>query len=145
MRYSVRPVDFFARDIFDNLFEDAIANTKAASVRPVTKAKELDDHLLITVDIPGVKQEDLNLEIKGDNLSLKAKRDELEIFESFTVDKNYQLDKLEAHLENGVLSLAIPKVEELKPRRIEIHTNKSKPSIFSRLLGEKKETVEVKN
>jgi HSP20 family protein len=145
MRYSVRPVDFFARDIFDNLFEDAIANNKTAAYRPVTKAKELEDHLLLTVDLPGVKQEDVNLEIKGDNLSLKAKRDELEIFENFTVDKNYQLEKLEAHLENGVLSLAIPKVEELKPRRIEIHSSKTRPSIFSRLLGDKKEAVEIKN
>jgi HSP20 family protein len=86
------------------------------------------DNLRITAELPGVQRADVNVEIVDDVLSLKATRKvaagegEQTISFARELDLPYpvQADKVAAELKDGVLRLTLPKVEAVKPRKIEI-------------------------
>ncbi|MDP6099992.1 MAG: Hsp20/alpha crystallin family protein [Dehalococcoidia bacterium] len=86
--------------------------------------------------LPGVKSEDLEISIDGNTLSVKANsRKEGEVKEEsylrrewhpgnfariLTLPTGLRGDKAEADLEDGVLTLTIPKAEEIKPKMIKV-------------------------
>jgi HSP20 family molecular chaperone IbpA len=89
----------------------------------------------LIADLPGVSKERLGVKVNGDNLliegdvSVPAPQDmELLYAEipassyrrSFTLSRDLDASKIEANLRDGVLKLRIPKVEEARPRKIEI-------------------------
>jgi len=94
-----------------------------------------DDELYLIADLPGVAKGDVNIEINENNsLILKAKTSqetpEKLIFKQFNIGNYYRVfkigeefnkDKVEAKLEDGLLEIKIPKREEAKPRRIAIN------------------------
>ena len=90
---------------------------------------------VIKVTIPGVKPEEVDITIAGDSLTINAeiKQEEAKGAEylyrerrfgsaSRTVNlpKTLQTDKAEASFENGVLTLTIPKAEEIKPKQTKV-------------------------
>ena len=87
------------------------------------------DNLQITAELPGVQRSDVSVEIVEDVLSLRASRkqtgSEGEQTVSFARELNLpypvQADKISAELKDGVLRLTLPKVEAVKPRKIEIN------------------------
>lgn len=91
---------------------------------------ENDDAFVARLDLPGVKSEDLSLEVDSGVLDVKAKRSDLggseESKESgryafrLKLPENVNEAQIGAKLENGVLSLTFPKQEKAKPRRIEV-------------------------
>jgi len=86
--------------------------------------------------VPGVKPEDLDVSVTGDTLTIKGDtRAEEEVKEenyirrerrygsfcrSLLVPIPVVADKAEAEFENGVLTLTLPKVEEVKPKAIKV-------------------------
>jgi len=93
---------------------------------------EKDEVAIISADLPGVKQKDIKLEIKDNLLSLTTFREDVFKFKTkkygnftktFTLDKQYDLDAVETKFEDGVLLIAIPKKEKLKPREVKIENN----------------------
>lgn len=82
--------------------------------------KETESALTLSVDIPGVKTEDLDISVEGAILSVKAKRDNRSYDVAWTLPKTVDGDKIEAEYEAGVLTLTIPKRQLVKPRRITI-------------------------
>jgi len=95
-----------------------------------------DDAFVLTAVIPGIRGEDLNIEIKEDVLSLQARSeiDEegentrylLKEIQGFQLDRKFRLpdpvnpEKAEAQIKNGLLTLRIPKAEEARPRQIKV-------------------------
>jgi len=81
--------------------------------------------------MPGVRKEDINIEINDNRLTISANRDERveekrdnyirkerrtsSMARSFSID-NVEADKITAKHENGVLTLILPKKEQSKPR-----------------------------
>jgi HSP20 family protein len=61
----------------------------------------------------------------------------------FALPASINADKIEAHYENGVLNVVLPKAESAKGRTIEIQSGQN--SFFGKLLGSKKETKELKD
>ena len=89
--------------------------------------KETDKAFEVTVDIPGVDKKDVNVSVKNQNLEISAHREEVreeekdnyrrmerfsgEVFRSLRLPENVLADQIEAHSENGVLHITIPKTE----------------------------------
>ena len=94
------------------------------------KIEEDDKNYFIEMDMPGVKKEDLEIGIKENILSIYAERkkeDKMENKEAVVVSKYEQsfnisakgidIDNIQANLENGILTLTLPKKEEVKYER----------------------------
>jgi HSP20 family protein len=111
------------------------ADTAAAGGFPSVNIYGGQDGIAVLAELPGVNKEDLQVSAQGDTLTLQGKRSPVAGDASayhrnerrsgtFTrsVQLPYRVDpsRIEAHLENGVLRLSLPRPEEDKPRRITI-------------------------
>ncbi|MCU0609575.1 MAG: Hsp20/alpha crystallin family protein [Chitinispirillaceae bacterium] len=93
-----------------------------------------DDEVLFAVDIPGVGKGDVNIQVDETNtLVIKAKNTVREpegvsirqyhvgdYYRAFQISDDYDKEKVNAILENGLLQITIPKKESAKPKKIEI-------------------------
>lgn len=91
---------------------------------------------VVRTNVPGVKAEDVNVTIEGDTLTIKAtfpepvsdveyavqERESGEYARTLSFSVPIQPEAAEAVFENGVLTLTIPKAEEVKPKTIKIKT-----------------------
>lgn len=109
---------------------------KISDGAPRTSLHDSGDRLIVTAELPGIKKEDLNVKVQGKYLELSGERkpDIPEGFEkrrverevnsftrSFTLPYDIEIDKVEAKLENGLLTLTMPKAESAQPKQITIH------------------------
>lgn len=107
----------------DRLFTPTYADAPFAA-----EFEEDKDNLVVRAELPGVAKEDVGIELTGDLLTITAKRkarsgDEREAAtyrRTFRIAAGVQADKTAAQLENGVLTVTLPKAEALKPRQIAI-------------------------
>lgn len=94
-------------------------------VRPVVDVYESDAEYLVSVELPGVKNEDVALTLENDALRLEATRRQ-HVSEPVVYDRNFSLpeavdrDKVNAQLKDGVLSLKLPKRPSSQPRQIQV-------------------------
>ena len=95
-----------------------------------------DDGQLITAEMPGVRPENLEIDVTGDALSISGERKQDEIpenaryhrrersFGSFsrTIQLPFMVDtdKVEANFNNGVLQINLPRAEADKPKKITV-------------------------
>jgi HSP20 family protein len=130
------------REAMDRLFEESFVrprNWPATAEGVATLALdvfETEDEITVKASIPGMKSEDIDISVTGDTLTIKGETQE----EKEEKDGNYHLrerrygafqrsvvlptlvnaDKAEAEFKNGVLTLSLPKVEEVKPKSIKV-------------------------
>lgn len=110
-------------------------NEKHPAATPATDILEMEDGFHILMDLPGVKPEDLSVDIEESELTIKgvstyaeadgSRRMHTEFgtatFQrSFTLSDLVDRENVKAELKNGVLELHLPKAEAMKPRRIQI-------------------------
>ncbi len=97
---------------------------------------EKDDFFTVKASLPGINPEDLNVTLEDNVLTVQGeiKKDETIEEESYHIrERRYgsfsrslrfpvpvNAAKIEAEYENGVLTLTVPKAEEVKPKRIEV-------------------------
>lgn len=105
---------------------------------PKTDVYEEDDSILLEMEIPGIRQEDLNITVENNVLTVSGERKHREsrkqeryhrterfygsFSRTFTLPATVDADQIEAKYENGVLSLKMPKKAEARPRQIKIST-----------------------
>jgi HSP20 family protein len=112
----------------DRLFETALADvaTPTAPRFPVDLYED-KDNTYVRAELPGVKREDVAVEMIEDYLTINATRKEGEqtfsYSRSISIPEGVQADKVAASLENGVLTVTLPKQEQAKPRKIAINVN----------------------
>jgi len=133
------------REAMDKLFEDSFVRPRTL-MAPFGVADlaldmyETDNELVITAAVPGVKPEDVEITITGDTLCIRGEiKSETKVekanyyrqerrYGSFSRSINLpvpiQSDKAEARFKDGVLTLTLPKAEEVKPKSIKIKTDK---------------------
>ncbi len=100
---------------------------------PHASASEHDTHVELRLEIPGVSVEHVDVKFANGNLTIVATREEPEpegmrhrefgsvrFRKSFTVPQGFDASRIEASLDRGVLTLTIPRSEELRPRQIKI-------------------------
>lgn len=97
---------------------------------------ETNDNLLVKASVPGIKPEQLEVTVQGETLTIKGEAQEEQQREqgryhvrerrqgafsrTLTLPFPIQSDKVQATFENGVLTLTLPKAEEIKPRSIKV-------------------------
>lgn len=98
---------------------------------------ENDKEIVVLADMPGVKAEDLNIDLRDDTLTLdggvvpeegsgeEAVLIEYEVgkyYRQFSLSELVDQNKIDAQLKNGVLRLTLPKVEKAAPRTITVQS-----------------------
>lgn len=118
--------------------ELASKNEKTVPARyfvPLTDIFEAEDALTVVMEMPGVEKKDLDIHVENDVLRVEGRIDfsKYEGLEplyaeynvghysrSFTLSNKIDTQRINASLEEGVLTLKLPKIEEARARRIPI-------------------------
>jgi len=120
-------------DLFD-LFNDVTITDFLHTEYPYINIYEEKEEVTVRAALPGMKAEELNIEIKNDILTIEGekKQDYTEntylrqerTFGKFkkTITLPYAVDagKIKADLKDGILNITLPKSEDAKPKKIEI-------------------------
>ncbi len=129
------------RDMMDRLFEDAFV-TPRGMMMPFGGSElavdmyETKDDVVVKTALPGVNPEDVEVTITGDTLTIRGEskeetenRDENYLrrerhygafSRSVTLPSGLQTEKTDASFDNGMLTLKIPKSEQVKPKSIKV-------------------------
>lgn len=126
----------FGTQMFGTLPVPDIGATLTSAWLPPVDVFEDQNSVKIVAEIPGVAMDDLTLSLENNVLTLRGeKRQEREdrtdrvhryersygAFErSFVLPATVDAEKIEANLDNGVLTITVPKVEKARPRQIEV-------------------------
>ena len=116
---------------FEQLFGALLpAGSRFSGVsHPAVNLSEDADHYYVKVELPGVKKEDITVELDQGVLTVGAKRTsacatdcqkEATFERSLDVPEGIDPAKIQAVYENGLLTLTLVKPETVKPRRIDV-------------------------
>lgn len=127
------------REAMDRLFDDAF--TRPLSLRdgwsvPAIDMYQTDDEIVVKAALPGVKADEVQINVTGELLTLKGEVKQEEekkdrawhireqrygSFErSVVLPTDVVADKAKAEFENGILTVTLPKADEVKPRTITV-------------------------
>lgn len=131
------------RKEFDSLFRqffdigDGSPRGWQAMFVPQVNVAETDGDYEVTLDLPGMKPEEVNIELHEGHLVISGERKEEHEEEGKTwhrlerssgsfrrmipLEAAADADKIDAVYRDGVLRIVVPKAEEAKPRRINVH------------------------
>ena len=120
-------------EIFNGFF---LAGENAGRWGPASEVTENPEGYQIQVDIPGVRDEDLQITFENDTLTIRGERKTEErkdsekvhfverrhgfFHRSFSFPSPVQSDSVKAELKDGVVKILVPKVKEAVARRIEV-------------------------
>lgn len=129
------------RDAMDRLFEDSWVSSGGLAApsnwtEPTLDIYETPNDVVVKAVVPGVKPEDVEITLTGSRLSIQGETKE----ETEDKNKNYirresrygsfsrtfelptgiQTDKADAKFDNGILTITLPKAEEVKPKSIKV-------------------------
>jgi len=109
---------------------------------PALDISERKDAYLVTVELPGVEADDLEITLEDGLLTIQGERHSAQdsseqqfhrverhygaFRRSITLPAQVQAEQIEASLENGVLQVVVPKMEEAKPKRIQVRPGRAK-------------------
>lgn len=102
---------------FDRLFDHAFGNALFSTARHFD-LDETEDAYILTLELPGFKQENLDINLERSVLTVSAKRDQRSYEQSVTIPEGVDSEKIEAKLEDGLLRITLPKAELAKPRKV---------------------------
>jgi HSP20 family protein len=133
--------------LFNTFFDTPTAGNGSAARRwiPAMDLVETDDHFVLKADLPGLKEEDVNIEVEENVLTVSGERkaeheDKREGYvrversygsfrRSLTLPEGVDAEAVTANFDNGVLEVRIPKPEERKPRRVAIQVGERPAAI----------------
>lgn len=135
--------NFFNDDFFDDLlsldFQTPRSFSRAFSGKtfPALNIYEDESNYYISAELPGIKKEELKINLVGDTLSIEGKRETKEdskkrvyyrservygeFKRSISLSESIDRNKIQAELKNGVLLITLGKAEEVKPKAITIN------------------------
>lgn len=135
--------------LFGTFFDSPPGESNGGAIRrwiPAMDLVEEDDHFVLRADLPGLSEEDVNVELEDNVLSISGERkseheDRKEGYyrierasgsfsRSLTLPEGIDPERIQARFEKGVLEVRVPKPEQRKPRRVAIN------------VGEKQDVIE---
>ena len=134
------PFDELARlrQRMDRLLEDAAGDRRGAQagVFPLTNLSEDKNNFYIRAELPGIKADELDIQVTANNLAITGERKIIPENEGARYHRREReagtfsrmiglpgevnTDKVEAKLENGILTVVVPKAEIAKPKQISV-------------------------
>jgi HSP20 family protein len=120
--------------MFQSVLGDLPWQLDAAGWSPTTDVTETDDAFVVEADLPGVKKDQVNVELSGRELTISGEIQESDHkgvarrsarrsgrFEFRTLlPGEVDADRVSAQLSDGVLTVTVPKAMSAKPKRVEI-------------------------
>jgi HSP20 family protein len=120
--------------LMDELMRSTAGNgNRVTGFTPLVDVHETEEEYLVKVDLPGVKADDVNVEVNENVLSISGSRVAEEAGQAQLVERPYGSfvrtltlpqgvddDSIKAGYQDGVLELRIPKPAERKPKKITI-------------------------
>ena len=140
----VRPKRAGSRDEFENLFDNffsrvsfsPITATQSSSLNPRVDIRDSSNSIDLTFALPGLKKENINVSIKDKVLTVSSvQKVENEVKDegyvrreiqsgsfsrSFTLPDTVNVEKISADYEDGLLNIRLEKLEEVKPKQVEV-------------------------
>jgi len=123
-------------DLFDGNFDRSSAQPTLSKWYPAVDVLESKDSYLIRAELPGMKREDIKVEVKDGTLVLSGERKSekpaegveyrhvervaAKFWRAFSLPETTKQDGIEATYKDGILEIRVAKAEEAKPRQIEI-------------------------
>lgn len=137
---TIRPIRNRWNEL-DRLFEDIwgvpmVQTQSEADFSPRVNIEDTKDNLIVTFELPGMEKKDIKVSVKDNVLTVSGKRElkseshdgntvRSEIWSgsfarSFTLPETINSEKIAADYKNGLLEIRMDKLEEVKPKEIEI-------------------------
>ena len=139
------------RSAMDRLFDDSFVNPSGwrplaggSVLAPPVDVEETSDEIVVTTALPGMKADDVDITITGQSLTVQGEFRPAETIEgsqylhqerrfgafsrSLQLPVRVQGEAARASFTDGVLTLRIPKAEDVKPRQIRINAEKTPAS-----------------
>jgi HSP20 family protein len=113
---------------------NAVQRRAEQFVTPVASVVEDGDAYLLKVEMPGVNKEGLEISVENNELMITGRRDSAQIEGTlihresrtedfrrvFELDPSIDTSKISARIDQGFLTLTLPKAEQVKPRKIAV-------------------------
>lgn len=145
-RQTDRVVPWSTLGDFDDFFDGFLRGRRTSEVvtgqamRPAVDIRETDNEYQVTVDLPGIKKDDLDIIIQDGLLTINAEtREESQevvagrlirqerrsgkYIRSLRLGADVNEDSVRAEYRDGILHLTIPKAEEVKPKKVQVQIN----------------------
>lgn len=126
--------------LFDEAFNDFLVpaqeNVSTRDWMPPVDIRETEEALILHAEVPGLTKEDLEITVEQNVLTIAGERRfEKDVKEesyhrrervygrfsrAFSLPANVRADKVEATVQDGMLTVSLPKAEESKPRKVAI-------------------------
>lgn len=128
------------RENVNRLFQESMTPRRDISMAqawtPAVDVVEDEEKIIVKAELPGLKREDIDIELTGDTLTIKGERK----FENeerkenyvrversygefrrvFTIGVPVKAGEVKANYKDGILEVQIPKAEEIKPKKVEV-------------------------
>ncbi|MFZ5480923.1 MAG: Hsp20/alpha crystallin family protein [Myxococcota bacterium] len=111
-------------------------------LNPPFDVYETDDAYVFSADLPGLREQDVDVTVTGNRITVSGRREQEKRKEgrswyaaerswgaftrSFTLPAGCKLDEVQAHLDHGVLTLSVPKKAEVQTRKVAVGNGKKK-------------------
>jgi HSP20 family protein len=130
------------RSVFNDLFHDNFTqpsvSRQPSQWYPAVDILEGNDTYVFRAELPGMKREDIKVEVKDGTLVLSGQRKNekpegmefrhteivaAQFWRSFSLPETARQDGIEATYKDGILEIRVPKAEKAKPRQIEVNVH----------------------
>lgn len=126
---------------FDSWFNGVASRSESEGTvwNPNVDVYETENSYVLKADLPGIKKEDIQLDVNNNTLTIKGDRKFEEKVEkdnylrierrygsfsrSFTLSDKVDKENIAANYKDGVLEVTLPKKEEAKPKEIKVEVN----------------------
>jgi HSP20 family protein len=124
-------------DVFSEIASLDRSSLTSFSVAPRTDVYEEDDRILLEMEMPGMREEDVHLTLEGNTLSIRGERkiendrkpgryERVERYygsfsRTFTLPATVDPDSVEAKYEHGILHVSMAKKANARPRQIKVN------------------------
>lgn len=133
--YLARVQDEF-NHMMRRLLDDPFPMSTHSSFMPVVNVKENNNQYMITAELPGLSEHQVDLEVHGNHLTIRGERtteekkenDRYHMVESkygsfersFTLPEDADVENISAEFEQGILKVVVPKSSTSKGKKIQI-------------------------
>ena len=111
-------------ELLNNFFDDSFAIRKMnENLSSNHKLEHDEDGVTLTMNVPGYNKKLIDVSVDGDSLIIEGKSNSGNpdgFTRKFTMNDSFDVEDIEASVVDGILTLSIPYLEEVKPKKVKV-------------------------